>query len=280
MGNNKARANLFVLAAENAVALDRGVAALLARIPAAHRDSLVRYSDRVRQDGRISVNMLQRTMNSFLSLERHANMHEWASSMALFSSIAPDEILRERLGEFYERRIAFDSYFEGGESFRYGALNIGGLGTWCYGEYCILLKEEVSRRPEVTYLRSDSLKAYMLPGPSVDENAIRRDAAPHAHRHCLAVLKHAAEVPSIDEERWPGMICSNSNFIEAIFTGELTPGQVEAVRMPRPDFEVRFHFAFESFRDKDLSDHDKFLVTEFRTTLMRLKGRNIPLEVV
>jgi hypothetical protein len=276
----KIKVNLFVIAAENAVALEKDMADLLTKIPAAHRTKLTCYSDKVQRNGRISVNMLQRTLNSFLSLERHVNMHEWVSWMVLFSPIDPDEILRERLGEFYERRVVFDGYFEGGESFRYGALNIGGIGTWFYGEYCILLKEEVSRRPEVTYLRSDSLKTYVLPGPKVDENAIRRDAAPHDNRHCLAVLKHAGEVPSIDEDQWAGMLCSNNNFIEAIFTGELTPDQVEAVRMPMPDYEVRFHFAFESFRDKELSEYDKRFVEEFRVMMLHLRKRNIPLEVI
>ncbi|HWM95266.1 MAG TPA: hypothetical protein VN493_31215 [Thermoanaerobaculia bacterium] len=279
MGGIKAKADLFAIAAENTDTLERNVTALLAGIPPAHLDSLTRYSDTIQRDSRISVNMLQTMISSFLSLQQHWNMYEWAHSMAKLSSRAPEEILRERLGDFYERRIAFDGRFVNGESFRYGALNIGGLGTWYYGEYCVVLKEEVSHRPEVAYLRSDSLKTYMRPGPAVDEEAIRRDAAPHTHRHCLALLKHAERAPSTEEPRWPAMLCSNDDYVEAIFTGQLTPDQVEAVRMPKADYEVRFHFAILSFREK-LSDHDKFLVAEFRTTLVHLKQRNIPVEAI
>jgi hypothetical protein len=280
MGDStKEKLNLFVIAAENVAVLNQDMGALLSKVSAAHRDSLVLYSERVRRDGRISVNMHQRVLSSFLSLQRHLNMHEWVASVSPFTSIPREEIFRQRLGEFYEPRIAFDSCFEDGQSFRYGALNIGGLGAWFYGEYCILLREEVSGR-DVTYLRSDSLKAYVLPGLRIDESAIRRDAAPHAHRHCLAVLKHAKEVPLIAEDQWAGMLCSNNELIEAIFTVELTLDQVESIRMPRPDFEARYRLAFESFRDKTLSEQDRFIVTEFRTTLIRLKESKIPLEVV
>ena len=116
------------MASENVAALDHDIAALLKAAPPENRERLTRYSAAVQREGRISVNMLQTTISSFLSVQEHWNMYEWAHSIAGLSPRTTDEILRERLGGFYDRRIAFDHHFENGEGFRYGALNIGGLG--------------------------------------------------------------------------------------------------------------------------------------------------------
>src|SRR5690348_4054578 len=110
MGGLKAKQNLFTAASRNADALARRWAALLSTVPREHLDSLASYSDTVQQHGRISINMVQTTISSFLSLQQHWNMYEWAHSVAELSPREAEEILRERLGDFYDRRLAFDSH--------------------------------------------------------------------------------------------------------------------------------------------------------------------------
>jgi hypothetical protein len=269
--------DLFAIAKENATALADAFAALCADLPPEDHASLVRYAERVQEKGRISINMKQDVLNSFLTFREHRNIYEWADKKAAESGRPREDILREKLDVYYKPRIAFDRSFQDGEQFRYGALQIGGLGASSYGEYCVALHESIASGAQVAYVRSDSLKTYMLPGPALDEISIRHDATPHAHRHHLAALKHAGEVPSCPEDEWPDLLCSSKDCVEAIFTGRLSPAEIEVVRMPREDFDFRYHHAFQFFRGK-LDKADRILVADFSIAYEQLKNHRIDLE--
>jgi hypothetical protein len=271
--------NLFAIALANADALAQALEDLLASLPANEAMRLSRFSERIQRDGRISINMRQSVLISFLGFLEHQNIYEWADESARESSLPRDTILREKLGRFYRRRTTFDGAFEDGERFRYGALNIGGAGAPQYGEFCVVLAHRFSSdRSEVAYLRSDSLKTYLRRGPALDEAALRRDAAPHSHRHSLAAVKHARELGG-SEDSWPLLICSASDFVEAVFAGPLAAQDAEVVRMPQRDHDFRFHYAFEEFRGR-LSKADKILCADFRTARRWMHERGISLEVV
>ena len=228
--------NLFVIAAGNTEALEVALQERLTDASSKDADILARYTERVRHTGRISINMVPEVLRGFLDAREHRNIYERASAKAKDSRTAREEILRKELDTYYERRIAFEGSFEDGERFRYGALNIGGLGASTFGLFCVVCKDHVSSTlPEVAYLRADSLETYLLPGPVVDEAKIRRDASPHSHRQCLAALKHADEVPRLDELQWPALLCSGVDYVEAIFTAQLTPEDVQVIRMSRTE---------------------------------------------
>jgi hypothetical protein len=272
--------DLFAIASENATAVAEAFDAVCVGLAPEDLTRLVRYADRVQEEGRISINMRQDVLNSFLIFREHRNMYEWAGGKAAESGRPREEILHEKLDVYYEPRITFDRSFEDGERFRYGALQIGGLGASSYGEFCVVLQESVSSgREQVAYLRSDSLKTYMLPGPALDEISLRRDASPHAHRHHLAAIKHAEEVPGCPEDDWPELLCSPSDCVEAIFTGAVNPADVEVVRMPRKDHDFRYRHAFQFFRGKlDKADH--ILVADFAIAHEQLKNFRIDLEPI
>ena len=67
-------------------------------------------------------------IGDLLNGRAYQNKHEWAHEQVGHSGRTPDEILRENLGSYYEKRIAFDNAFNDGVRFRYGALNAGNLG--------------------------------------------------------------------------------------------------------------------------------------------------------
>jgi hypothetical protein len=272
--------NLFAIAANNATSLEKQFAELKSRLDPADADCLVRFADHIAQRGRVSINMRQTVLISFLLSGRHQNLYEWAEWRAKYSSRSAEEIVREKLDKFYERRVAFDRRFERGEHFRYGALNIGGMGAVSYGDFCSVVEDEFfADHSDVAYLRSDSLQTYLLPGPVVDDAAIHRDAAPHSHRHCLAALKHYDEIRRKPEEQWPSLLCSGSDYVEVIFVGNITPNHLEEVRISRSDYDLFFLYAFEEFREK-LKDADRFLVDGFVMILQHLEERNIPLKVI
>lgn len=135
-GGYAASVDLFATARTN----DRDLLARMATITGAlsnnDRDAANRFAARVGHEGRISINMRPSVLLSFLVSSRHQNIYEWAAARAFRSSKTAPEIMREQLGPYYERRMAFDGFFLGGDKLRYGALNIGGLGASHYGSYC------------------------------------------------------------------------------------------------------------------------------------------------
>ncbi len=188
--------------------------------------------------------------------------------------------MRERLGSYYEQRITFDTHFDHGRQFRYGALNIGGLGVTAYGEFATCLdNRSFAAGTELAYLRADSLKTYFRPGPVVDEAILCQDLAPRSHCHVLAVLKLAAVIPLQPALRWPVLLCSRDDYVEAIFTAEVTCQNVSQVRIGRSDYELLFEYAFNSFREP-LSEADRSLVDGFVLILQKLEEHGIPLEVI
>lgn len=271
--------DLFDAAQKNAPTLDARLSALNNSLSAADRSTLQRFTERIRHDGRISINMRLGVLLSFLVSSKHQNIYEWAAARAACSTMSAEQIIREQLGAYYERRTVFDGFFVDGGKMRYGALNIGGAGASRYGSWCSVIKDVATRTFPVAYLRGDSLKTYMLPGPSVDGPAVERDTAPHTQRHCLAAIKHAAETLTTANAKWPEMLCNNDEIIEAIFLGDLTADHVESVRITKAEHDVLYEFAFEDFRAK-LGRGDKLEIDTFILVRDELAKRGIPLEVV
>ena len=271
--------DIFAAARGNVTYLEDGLQTLLGAKPASET-VLRQFAQQVENQGCVSINMRQSVLISFLSLGRHQNIYEWADYRARMSGRSPDAVMRERLGSYYEQRIAFDNHFDHGRQFRYGALNIGGLGTTAYGEFATCLdNRSFAVGAELAYLRTDSLKTYLLPGPAVDEVTLCTELAPHSHRQFLAVLKLAAIIPLEPAPRWPVLLCSCDDYVEAIFTAEVTWKDVAQVRMGRSDHELLFEYAFNSFREP-LSEADRSLVNGFVLILQKLEEYGIPLEVV
>ncbi len=212
-------------------------------------------------------------------MAKHQNIYEWAEGRAARSTKTAQEIIRERLGTYYERRMAFDGFFARGTELRYGALNVGGAGASRYGSYCSVVKDIGAPRFQLAYLRADSLSTYMLHGPTVDSAAVERDAAPHEARHHLAAVKHVADVVSRPDAAWPAILCNNDDYVEAIFVGELAADDIECVRMTKADHEALYDLAFEDFRTK-LGKADHLEIDTFVVILDELTKRGIRLEVV
>ena len=199
----------------------------------------------------------------FLRHDRLLNIHEWAERISTRSGKPATEILREKLGPYHERRMAFDQHFDHGMKFRYGALSIGGLGATRFGEYCAIFKHaEVLAQCEVGYLKGDSLNDYVGPGPGVDEMKLQAECATDASKHFLATTKHIADAASQPRDAWAKMLCSADNYVEVIFQGTLRSGNLGAVRISKLDFELYWECAYNEFREK-LSELERFRVDAF-----------------
>jgi len=272
--------DLFELALANKAALVARYDGLRSQKSDAEADQLSRFAGRVEREARVSINLRQTPLVSFLTLGQHQNIYEWARTRARHSTRTPEEILQARLGPLFEARMAFDHYFTDGESFRYGALNIGGAGPTRYGEFCAVVSERFfAGLCESAYLASDSLTTYVLAGLEIDEARLRQEVAPHPDRHLLAAAKLHGHVCSSPEAAWPGLLCSDIDYVEAVFRGPLALDHLESVRMLEADYELYSDFAFEDLRC-GLGVCDRMLTEGFVLVLQHLEARGIPLEVV
>ena len=71
---------------------------------------------------------------------------------------------------------------------------------------------------------------------------------------------------------------TTSNYIEAIFVGELFPSTLVCVRMPRTTYDLYFNLAFEDLTPH-LDDANRTVVETFVMVLDALEELGIPLEV-
>jgi len=271
-------ANLFQLSELNTARLEDAFGEVVESSGAA-KDKVERFAERVRQDGRVSINMRTYVLASFVVNGRHLNVYEWAEHQARLSDTDKDRILQEKLGKWYAKRVAFDSFFEGGQGFRYGALNIGGLGVGKFGRFCSVLGESFGSSGPMAYLRGDSLKDYVSDYGAVDAQAIERDVAPHSHRAELATVKHGADAASTTEDEWPRLLCSDPDFVEAIFLDAAGPSEVDRVRVSQSDYDELYWLAFRSY-DLGLSEGERALGADFVAIRQAEANERIRIEVL
>jgi len=272
--------NLFQVARDNAEALSRRYESMRAAMGTAvpHLD---RFVASVEREGRLAFNLRQTDLLRFLALEgRYDNVYEWADDLERRTDRPREELVRDREKDYYDRRMAFDRLLVQSERLRYGALNLGGLGATLFGDYCLVFQDAFAAGlAELVYLWGNSLETYLLPGCVVDEAGLRRDTCLHSHRHFLAALKHGEEAASLEEERWPVLVCSRDGFIEAIFVGSPVPGDLQAVRMDQFDFELYSAFLVDAALGR-LSGSDRHVAEEFDILLSLLERHSVPLEKV
>ena len=271
--------NLFAIAASNAASLERTLDKIRAVLASDETDRLERFLNWIHNDGRVAINMRQTTLLILITTNNYQNIYEWAVSQSHISGRPVDDILQQRLGSFYLKRINFDNSFDSGQEFRYGALITAGAGATNYGNYCIILKESTVSAFELAFLKADSLKTYMLTEVDVDVDSIKEDAAPYSHKHVLAGIKHYHSLAATPEASWASLLCSGADYIEALFTGTLTVDDLQEVRMLKSDYERYYHLAFEDFRGK-LDEAYRNLVDGFASIVKLLNHHGINVEVV
>src|SRR5271157_6355508 len=145
--------DLFAMARANVSTLEQRFEAAVGDMPSDQVALVREFASWVEGQALISINVPLYVVGEFLNGRPYQNTYELAEELARLSSRAVDEVLRERLHPYYERRIAFDRTFKEGKKFRYGALYVGGVGLTVYGPYCIVLTRAYQESlTEVAYL--------------------------------------------------------------------------------------------------------------------------------
>jgi len=113
----------------------------------------------------------------------------------------------------------------------------------------------------------------------IDVSAVTGDAALHSSRHALATIKHADVVSLTPEVEWPGLLCSNSDYIEAIVGVDVTNDSVGEVRIMHDEKKTLWDLAFADFGRK-LEPGERALTHDFATILRETNSRGIPIVAV
>ena len=191
----------------------------------------------------ISINMKPSDLLKFLSSGRYKNEREVAiGDVEMMKKLGGTDVSVEQLRKkrlrpkgYHEPRTEFTRVFEDGERFKYGALNIGGLGPTKYGSYCVVIKRERSEEFSVlAFIKEDSLNNY-VDGGHVDIERLKPDVA---NRECvpiLAVIKHGNDIEGLSANECASMICCDEHYIEAITTDDILNKHINSVRMSKKE---------------------------------------------
>ena len=189
----------------------------------------------------ISINMKPSDLLKFLSSGRYKNEREVAIGDVEMmkkmgeTDVSLEQLRKKRLKGYHESRTEFNRVFEDGERFKYGALNIGGLGTTNYGSYCVVIKRERSEEFLVlAFIKEDSLNNYVDRG-YVDIERLKPDVANRECVHILAVIKHGDDVEGLSANEYASMICCDEHYIEAITTDDILNKHINSVRTSKKE---------------------------------------------
>lgn len=260
--------NLFAIAAENIASLETRLTECLAGMEPDSAQAVQRFAQWVEEYARIAVNMRIPVLVELLEGRPHHNIYEWAQEMSPLAGKTVDELLGERLGPFYDRRLAFDDAFDDGRRFRYGALNGGGTGLDSYGAWCVVLR---SKPEQAACWQGDSLAS--------DVNHIARCAIAYSHRHSLVAAERAGSAATSVAGRWPALILSGKAYFEVVFLDPIDLAAIDAVRVAHSTYQELWNLAFDAFGKKQ-GEAERALVSDFVRIFKAGKQGTIHLEVL
>ena len=234
----------------------------------------------------ISLNMPPWVLNDFLIAGRYKNIYEVKKEQGeelrdvIKLEISEERAIEWHLKNYYKPRVAFDRSFEGGEKFKYGALNIGGLGLKVYGDYCVVLKRKPSEEySSLAFIKGDSLKSY-VDGHYVKIEELSQDIANRESVHLLVTLKHEKDIERIPADEWASLICCGECYIEAITREDILNEHIESVRMSKNDYHRYYDDYLFNGYISEISEMEKYQLYMLRGIFNLLEKQGIKLEVI
>ena len=247
-------------------------------------DILSKFVKLMKDKWTISINMRQWVLNNFLIAGKYKNIYEVRREQGeeLRSvrdlEISEEQALERHQGGYYNSRVTFDRTFEDGEKFKYGALNVGGLGLKKYGEYCVIIKREQSEEySSLAFIKEDSLN--YIDGHHVNIEQLSQDMANKECVHPMVTLKHENDIGGIPADEWASMICCDESYIEAITKDEIKNSHIESVRMSKEDYLLYYDYLFKDYIS-EISKMEKYQLYMLLGIFKLLDKQGIKLEVI
>jgi hypothetical protein len=236
------------------------------------------FRDFVRENWTLSINILPLSLIGFLQSGKYFNIYELVELKSKQSGIPFEVLLKERLGEKYDRRLTFDRTFKDGDKFKYCALYLDGLGAEEYGDFCIVFKSDVVRSWNLAFVKNDTLNYVRRVGDNyeVDIDSLKLYLANKNCVHLLVAIKHHNEVDKYPKSEWGSMICGK-DYIDSITTNDIRVEHIDYVKCRE---SVLRYYGRKILTHEPLTHADRVRVYEYISVIKLLKKRNIKLEVV
>jgi hypothetical protein len=271
---------LFAIARANADAVRAAFETVAAGMPPNDATLLAEFASWVEAESLIAINVKLFVAVELANGRSYQNAYEWAQEQSRLSGRPAEDVLRERLHRYYDRRVAFDRAFKDGERFRYGFLNAGGAGLPEYDPYCMVLTRTFqSSLSEAACLPGDSLTICFAATGAFRQNAVELLAVSHSHRHFMVAKERATEVIAVGKQAWPALVASPGRYFEVVFIGEFSRDAVACIRVSKAEHDRMWDLAFASF-GRRLGDAERALVNDFVQLRRAVLDGNVHVEVV
>jgi len=170
---------------------------------------------------------------------------------------------QKRQGGWFSRRLAL---WIGGDSFRYFALNAGGLGTQGrFGQFCLLVTQVADRGRISAIFPGDSLQRYTTPSAAVDSARVEREAAAWPVRGAVAVVERGSEALTVHEAGWFEVVCRPDRYLETVVGPPLPLFDVDQVRLPASYLDRLDEYDQRDFAGETLEEDQANELRAFRS---------------
>jgi hypothetical protein len=249
------------------------------------------FLELIEKEWTVSINMRLATISYFVKYDIYQNVNEFINEIEKYSDKdqQSNKALNEPQRTEVDKRVIFEQAFEFGENFKYGALNIGGIGVTIYGEFCVIFKQsKVKEYSSLIFIKKDSVKGdYIDNDGYVDFTKLVQDVANKENIHLLATLKHEEDLKQIPDNKWSFMLCCDTDYIEAITHNDINNNHVNIVRMNKKDryepFKTILDIRYDKDKTRNMTERDKKAIYNhaelLREVIDFLAQKKIELEV-
>ncbi|MEM7182699.1 MAG: hypothetical protein AAF518_17425 [Spirochaetota bacterium] len=193
----------------------------------------------------VSLNMKLDSLYKFLLEGEYKNIYEL---------YAGDYDTLEKNDPLFFYRFSFDTSFENGTSFQYGAVNAGNLGTVFWGDFCVYLEipkdtvilkyNSLSVEPSGKYRYFDKDKDVNLGKLQMDLGFLQ-DAAQ------LVLLKNKKnQLIDISANYYKELVCDGEDYVEVIIEPKINLSDIRKVWFNPEIYEEETRKQFESEDDQ------------------------------
>lgn len=236
----------------------------------------------IQNEWTVSINMRPNILIRFFVSGKYKNVHESRGDMIKELArangiLVPQEIADGvRLKKWHNARELFENSINNGKKFKYGALNIGGVGTEKYGDFCIVFdRDYFGFSLTIVFIKEDSLK--YVDDSRIDEERLRKDIADMNHVQYLATLKHKNDIDK-DNRSYPYIVCNDRTYMESIIQDELSINSIESVRISKKRYDSYYSYLY-NYLTSNISVLEKYQLDEFWNIVQFLSKNEIRLEV-
>jgi hypothetical protein len=288
----KKRINLFELAEDNSPRLQGQYQQLKDNCDEAKISLLNSFREKIQEEWNLSVNIDDWKFVSWLDTGNYKNIYEVKKVQAKElvnkgemdvseKRSAQEESLKKHLKQLFAHRTIFDSSFVDGKKFKYTALNIGGMGSDKYGLYCVIIgREKAGNYKTLAFIKKDSAINY-VENEKLLVDKLSRDISNKACIPFLAVLKHQAEIETnASFNDLSGMICNNTDYIEAVTSDDISSNHIKGVRITKTFHKSIYRDLKKHFKREKISKEKLYRMAVFKHISAELKKRGINLEII